>query len=336
MGRTKEIATGVATLAIAVGIGFVMQSGETARERYGAVARPMTMSAVSQAPAQLSGAASADILLEVQEIELTSASDAAATPVPRMDSRVHRVSAPATAELLEGADILPQAEECKVIANAEVVSAAMVTLKLDAPCAVNERLTVHHNGMMFTETTDSAGRLTVTVPALTEQAVFILALTNGDGAVAQATVPELGQYERTTLQWRGRAGFELHAREFGADYGQDGHVWSGVVQNTDGMTDGKNGYIVRLGDSQSVEPLMAEVYTFPSGMSARSGTIDLTVEAEVTAANCGLEVEAQSLEMMTGGKMKTQDLTLAVPGCDAVGSFLVLNNLVSDMKVASN
>lgn len=336
MGHTKEIATAVATLAIAVGIGFVMQSGETARERYGADARPIAQSSIIPTVKQSSGSASADILLEVQEIELTSASDAAATPVPRMDSHVQRVSVPATAELLEGADILPRAEECEVTASAEVLPAAMVNLTFNAPCAVNERLTVHHNGMMFTETTDAAGGLTVTVPALTEQAVFILALTNGDGAVAQTTVPELGQYERTTLQWRGRAGFELHAREFGADYGQEGHVWSGIAQNTDGMTDGKNGYIVRLGDSQSLEPLMAEVYTFPAGISARSGTIDLTVEAEVTAANCGLEVEAQSLEMMTGGKMKTQDLTLAVPGCDAVGSFLVLNNLVSDMKVASN
>ena len=40
--------------------------------------------------------------------------------------------------------------------------------------------------------------------------------------------------------------------------------------------------------------------------------------------------------MMADGAMKTQDLTLAVPGCDAVGSFLVLNNLVTDLKVASN
>ena len=207
MGHTKEIATGIATLAIAVGIGFVMQSGETARERYGAVARPVAQSSIIPTGKQLSSTASADILLEVQEIELTSASDAAATPVPRVDSLVHRVSAPATAELLEGADILPQAAECKVTANAQVEPAAMVTLTLDAPCAVNERLTVHHNGMMFTETTDAAGRLTVTVPALTEQAVFILALTNGDGAVAQATVSELGQYERTTLQWRGARWF---------------------------------------------------------------------------------------------------------------------------------
>ncbi|MFT5799447.1 MAG: hypothetical protein ACI84R_004188, partial [Candidatus Azotimanducaceae bacterium] len=29
-------------------------------------------------------------------------------------------------------------------------------------------------------------------------------------------------------------------------------------------------------------------------------------------------------------------LTLAVPDCDAKGSFLVLNNLVEDLTVASN
>lgn len=201
MGRTKEIATAVATLTIAVGIGFVMQSSESARERYGADARPKILSATSQADTPLSGNASADILLEVQEIELTSASDASAMPIPGVDGDVQRVSAPTSAELPETADLLPLAEECGITADAQVAPAAMVTLTMSAPCAVNERLTVHHNGMMFTETTDFSGELTVTVPALSEQAVFILALTNGDGAVAQANVPELAQFERTTLQW---------------------------------------------------------------------------------------------------------------------------------------
>jgi hypothetical protein len=80
---------------------------------------------------------------------------------------------------------------------------------------------------------------------------------------------------------------------------------------------------------------MAEVYTFPTAMGAQTGTIDLSVEAEVTVMNCGLEIEAQSLELQ-GGSVKTQDLTLAVPECDAKGSFLVLNNLVQDLTVASN
>ena len=39
MQYMKEIVTGVGTLAIAVGIGFVMQSSDTAKQRYGDQAR---------------------------------------------------------------------------------------------------------------------------------------------------------------------------------------------------------------------------------------------------------------------------------------------------------
>ena len=336
MRHLKEIATAVGTLAVAVGIGFVMQSGETAKERYGTSARPVSPVVPQPLEDTTSGNASADVLLEVQEIELTSGTDTTSISKPSMDTIVHRVAAPATAEFAADLDPLPRADWCQISADATVMPAAMVTLTLDAPCAPNERLTVHHNGMMFTETTDATGQVSVLVPALTEKAVFIMAFSNGDGAVAQTNVPDLIQYDRTALQWRGNAGFELHAREFGADYGDDGHVWSGVPQKTMGMVEGRNGTIIRLGDTLTAEPLLAEVYTFPTAMAVGSGTIDLSVEAEVTMSNCGLEVEAQSLEMMAGGQMKTQDLTLAVPGCDAVGSFLVLNNLVSDLKVASN
>ncbi|WP_147109720.1 hypothetical protein [Tateyamaria sp. syn59] len=332
MRYIKEIATGATTLAIAVGIGFVMQSGEAAQARYGEAARQMAAS--DSQP--VNSAQSADVLLEVQEIELTSATDPAAVPVPQADATVQRVSVPANSDMPDKSDVLPRAAGCEIVAGAQAGLAATVSLSLAAPCARNERLTVHHNGMMFTETTDANGNLSLIVPALTEQAVFIMAFSDGDGAVAQVAVPDVAQYKRTTLQWRGRAGFELHAREFGADYGQDGHVWSGVDQDIEGMMSGKNGYIMRLGDTDLAEPLIAEVYTYPSGHSIQSGTIDLSVEAQVTLNNCGIEVEAQSLEIQADGGMKSQDLTLAVPGCEAVGSFLVLNNLVADLKVASN
>ena len=73
----------------------------------------------------------------------------------------------------------------------------------------------------------------------------------------------------------------------------------------------------------------------PKGMSAQSGIVDLSVETEVTSMNCGLEIEAQSFEVIDGD-VKSRNLTLAVPDCDAKGSFLVLNNLVEDLTVASN
>lgn len=335
MQHMKEIATAAGTLVIAVGIGFVMQSSETAKAHYGKSARPdLTETAAATDPA-LSGVASADILLQVQEVQLTSASDTATLDVPSDVNGVQRVSAP-TNDVAPEPDDLPSAQDCEISAQATAIPGALVNLTLDAPCAANERLTVHHNGMLFTETTDGSGQLFFTVPALTEQAVFIMAFSNGDGAVAQTTVGDIADFDRVVLQWRGQSGFELHAREFGADYGQAGHVWSGGAQNIEGLTTGDNGLILRLGDILSAEPLLAEVYTFPSAKATQSGLVDLSVEAEVTANNCGLEIEAQSLEMMADGQLKSHDLTLSVPECDAIGSFLVLNNLVSDLKVASN
>ena len=335
MRHMKEIATAAGTLVIAAGIGFVMQSSESAQEHYGKSARPVLIDPPAESGPVLNSAASADILLQVEEVQLTSASDNSAVSVPSNVDSVQRVSAPAT-DLPPAPDNLPLAEGCEVSAKATPIPGALVNLTMEAPCAPNERLTVHHNGMIFTETTDEAGALFFTVPALTEKAVFIMAFANGDGAVAQTTVSDIAEFDRVVLQWRGEAGFELHAREFGADYGQPGHVWSGSVQNIEGLTTGDNGLTMRLGDILSAEPLMAEVYSFPSGKATRSGLVDLSVEAEVTGKNCGLEIEAQSLEMMAGGQMKAHDLTLSVPDCDAIGSFLVLNNLVSDLKVASN
>ena len=99
---------------------------------------------------------------------------------------------------------------------------------------------------------------------------------------------------------------------------------------------GEGGYMTRNGDIEASEPLMAEVYSFPVAKAGQEGDVALSVEAEVSEANCGLEIEAQALELRGDDPVKTQNLTLAVPDCDAVGNFLVLNNLLQDLKVAQN
>ena len=70
-------------------------------------------------------------------------------------------------------------------------------------------------------------------------------------------------------------------------------------------------------------------------MSGRNGHIDLSIEAEINTRNCGLEIEAQALELTREDGLRTRNLTLAVPGCDAIGDYLVLNNVFEDMKVAA-
>ncbi len=329
MVHKKEILTAVGTLACAVGIGFFMQHSDASEKRYGKTDSRM------EAP-QDKDADVGNLLLDVEAITLTSAEFENNVDLPQPDDQVMTVFAPQSnlpTPVLPESNVIPK---CDISANARPVAAAMVRLTMEASCLPNERLTVHHNGMIFTATTSATGTVDLTVPALAEEAVFILAFTNGDGAVAQTRVEELGDYDRVVVQWKGQTGFQIHALEFGADYGDAGHVWSGAPRDITAGVTGVGGYITRNGNAEVPDALMAEVYTFPRRAVAQTGSIDLSVETEVSDANCGLEIEAQSLEMTDNGKIRTRNLTMDVPECDAVGSFLVLNNLLQDLKVARN
>jgi hypothetical protein len=271
----------------------------------------------------------------VQDVRLTSALPTVADLMPDAPQFAHPVKA--TDPVLPSPDMTPVAERsCDITAEASPAPAAQVLLDVSAPCHQTARVTVHHSGMFFTEKTDAAGTISLTIPALAEQAVYIVAFSDGEGAVAQTQVADIADYNRVVLQWSGAAGFELHAREFGAAYGSAGHVWAGsAVASLARLESGTGGYLTHHGREDVAEPHSVEIYTFPATMSGRNGQIDLSVEAEITPTNCGLEIEAQTLERDASGALRSKSLTLAVPGCDAVGDYLVLNNLFDDMKVAA-
>ena len=84
-----------------------------------------------------------------------------------------------------------------------------------------------------------------------------------------------------------------------------------------------------LGDPAASLPMMAEVYTWPAGVA-----VVPVIEAEVTEATCGRELMGETL-MSDRGAVTATDLTLAMPGCEAVGDILVLNNLVPETTLAA-
>lgn len=324
MLRTKELATAFATLACAIGIGFVMQSSESATAMYSDAAEDNRLSVPL------------DAVLDVEAITLTSAELETSVTLPKTQSQIVTAAAPAsTLEAPKPPQAVPDAG-CDITANARAIAAAMVNLTLDASCLPNERVTVHHSGMVFSQVTDANGSLDLTVPALAEQAVFILAFSSGDGAVAQTVVEEVADFDRVVLQWRGQTGFQIHAFEFGASYGEEGHVWSESARDVTAAITGKGGFLTTNGDAAIVDPLMAEIYSIPKAMKVQAGAVALSVEAEVTENNCSSEIEAQTLQMSAGSEIKTKNLALAVPDCDAIGNFLVLNNLLQDLTVATN
>jgi hypothetical protein len=300
----------------------------------------------------------ADRPLQVTDITLTSAvadtSDIAAeaetaitdkiisdaTAMPKEDAAEPDVKTAALDQIfipeIKTADPAAPKSLCESTMTATPNVAAMVDISLSANCYPNERVTFHHNGMMFTDATDTDGKLDISIPALSENAVFIVAFANGEGALANAKVPTLASFDRMVVQSKAKSKLHINAFEFGAEFSDAGHVSAESGRKIEDATNGIGGFITSLGDTSQGEALVAEVYTFPTSTSKMQGDVVVSVDAEVTIANCGLRVEAQTLEVRMGQQMKVQDLSLPIPSCGAVGDFLVLQNLLQDLKVASN
>ncbi len=324
----KYIAIG-GTVVCALGIGFVMQFGRDVPEAQAPGLKPVVVETqpidapspettapvteVAQATAETPAEAPAEpeVVAKEETVDLEEVTLTAATQPARLPRALPDVVEPTPASLtgtedLPAAPVDPETPQlgCTLLAQATEVQAAMVRVTVVAPCYPNERVTLHHHGMMFADTTDETGNLVVEIPALTEHAVFILAFTNGKGAVAQAHVPSLAGFDRVALQWSGNGGFQLHAREYGADYGDQGHVWSGNQAIGSDVPLSGGGFVTRLGDPDTFAPQVVEVYSFPTGTADRAGSVSLSIEAEVTDMNCGRDVSAQVLRLGPGRPWK--------------------------------
>lgn len=224
-------------------------------------------------------------------------------------------------------------DACDMMFEATAMPGAIVRLDVIAPCRAGQRITLHHQGMMFSAVLGDSGYYHVDVPALAETAVFMIEPQEGTGAVATAKVPDLGSLDRVVLQWAGDSGFQIHALENNAQYDGEGHVWHGAEPDQ-GL-----GQVIRLGDADQLSPQLAEIYSLPAGANGAEAEVEITIEAEITARNCGRDISAQTFSIKRGeaqSQLRTRDLMLSMPDCDAIGDFLVLNNLVENLKIAAN
>lgn len=323
MAFFKETVIACATFAGAMGIGVVVQSTAGSSER-------------SEVMTALNAATSGEDVhfvngpvLEISEVILTSALDSA----PLVPNDGPEISSDSD-ERIQVQNVTDYVS-CPIAFTATPAPVGMVSLDLSAPCAKAARINLHHNGMITTQLMDADGRLQLTHPALSADAVFFVAFSDGKGVMAEAYVPAVEEVDRLSLQWRQPAGFEMHAREFGASYGAEGHRWAGRPGGFDVTSLGAQGFLVRLGDQAGEQARQADVYTFPRAATAREGDVNLTIEAEVTVDNCGRDIAVEVISSRMGRAI-ARDLSLQMPDCEAVGSFLILTDILSPVRVASN
>ncbi|WP_394151711.1 hypothetical protein [Loktanella salsilacus] len=342
---TRKIVTAVTTFSVALSIGFVMQYGDAVAARLGIdepiggpdgrtqvsiPASAVTTSNVAVVPPLMAPRATSDTM------QTANIPQELVTPTLQMPELTAALDLGAASTMIQPPEMQsPKVTVCNPSMTATALPMAMVQLQLAGDCHKSAPVSIHHQGMIFSAMTDADGKLSVDVPALSRDALFIADFNSGKAAAASVTVPDLDKVDRAVLQWQGDDGVQLHALEFGAGYNDAGHIWSASTGTFDQAQDGQGGFFVSLGDVAVSDTLRAEVYTFPSGTSARDGQVILNVEAEVTSRNCGRDVSAQSIQIGPNNSVGAIDLTMTMPGCDAIGEFLVLKNMFADLTLAA-
>ncbi len=333
MDVKRSAARGIAVLAVALGAGHLVQTMASKpavpKDQQASTApmeKPKNVVPLAAGPE----AVRTDPVVTPPKPEVAAlapaepAPEAPATPAPL----------PPVAE----APALPQepaaektATSCDITLDLMPEASAMIGVTLLAPCHPDERVTLRHAGLVVTGQTTAGGALFSGLPAL--DSAGKVQVTFADGAEVEATVvvPDLAGYRRFGVQWQGDDAFQIHGFEGGANYGQPGDI--NAVNPGRPMADAarKGGFLTLLGDPASANPLLAEIYTFPADRAAR---VQVVVEAAVTEKTCGRELLGETLES-NGGVVRSSDLTLSMPECDAIGDYLVLKNLASDMNIAT-
>ena len=316
----RKAARVLAILVVAFAAGHLVQTLATPK------AKPLTLAATGETQADR---AEADISTPVAVVSLAAGND----PLPATEPVAKRVPVLTDAALSPAPVVDPQpvtlADPCPVTLDLMAQPGGMLGLTLIAPCKANERVVLRHAGLAITAHTTATGALFLDLPALSVDGTVDVMLPGGETISASVDVPDLGELRRFAVQWQADDAFQLHAFESTAD-GDQHRSASDPGQAPMGGVAVAGGYLLQLGDVGTDLPMLAEVYTFPRDQSL---VTDVVVEAAVTPATCGRELLAETLSSGVGGVVVT-DLSLAMPDCGAVGDFLVLNNLVPDLKIA--
>lgn len=330
----KRLARVVAVIAVALAAGHLVQSmGNKRPPQQAKVETPEARPIVT-----LAGEPNQIVTLAAGPQEVAVATLAPVPPLPDAAMVPLTAAAPAAPELPLAdpapskalVEAVPAADPCPVTLELTAEPGAMIGILLLSPCHPSERVVLRHAGLAVTGQTTATGSLFTALPALEVAASVEVMFPTGEKVAAGISVPDLARLRRFGVQWQADDAFQINAFEGGARYGEPGHVSAAKPNATPiGMDPGTGGFLSLLGDPTTELPLLAEIYTFPVTDSA-----DVVIEVAVTPATCGRELLGETLASVAG-RVEVTDLTLAMPECDAIGDFLVLNNLVPDMKIAA-
>ena len=205
---------------------------------------------------------------------------------------------------------------CKPSMVLSVSEGAMIDVTVRAPCNPAERVVIRHSGIAFTVKTGVDGHVSLSLPALEQDALVAAYFEGSEVALATVAVPEAAELARFAFQAPFPFEFKLLA-----DTGDATKVSEAGARDR----------ITTLGTKGVLQPLIAQFYTFP-GIDL--GSRRLSVEVQITDLTCSRSFLAET-RISQGGGVTAHALPIEVPICGTSGDILLLNNLVPDLTLAT-
>ncbi|NPD14151.1 hypothetical protein HOY34_02935 [Xinfangfangia sp. D13-10-4-6] len=319
---TRRLLRVVAVLGVALGAGYLVQNMQKNQTAHGASsARLQAIGSIEQVAArtdpgiQTYGDRSAELTLAPSPETASALAETSSTEQSAPDA----LAADIPLEAAGGA--------CRPDLQVRAADRGMLDVMLTASCSAGAGVTLSHAGLTFTARLDDAGKLALSLPGF-DSAGEVQALT-ADGFFANAAAPlaDLNSIRRLAVQWIADDAFQLRATENTSEFGSDDDVSAASPLSPAG------GSLLHLGDSSLDVPMLAEIYTWPQDEAVASLPV---VEAAVTDTTCGRRIHGELLRL-ENGRRSLENLSFNMPGCDATGDIMVLNNLVPDKTlVAAN
>ena len=202
----------------------------------------------------------------------------------------------------------PTASPCEPAKIAsEPLDGGRMLVRVGTPCRAEQSIRFGYGGASVVRKLDGAGRLELTLDLFAGTASPIeIVFEDGTSRELPARASDLDKLEKIALIWRAPVDLDLHAFEYGATFGQPGHVWaeapSSALAAREQVAAGRRGrgFLSRADNGQGSGQGSGdkiEVYTFfrypdqPAGIV--SIAIDFATRGDVpSGATCGTGPQA--------------------------------------------
>lgn len=169
---------------------------------------------------------------------------------------------------------------CGPVAVRSVASAgASSIVDVSSACRASTPFVLEHANLLFGGRLDANGEGRITIPVMAENGVARVTFPDGsgEGVILNYNWRELELTLRVAVSWSDPVDLDLHAFEYAAPFGGDGHVWEDSPSGFRRVRRSGGGYLANfpatVEGGQSVE-----VYTFWANSRARRGVARIALD----------------------------------------------------------